>query len=122
MLRALVLALLLLPGGLAARVEAESAKAEGETGGEAGEAMDPGHTALPLAVAGVDYTAEVTPNDNAPADLRLRRSDGTSMADQGYAVAELGALACRELGLRFDAGLPPILAADGSWTVAGGCK
>lgn len=118
MLRALVLALLLLPGGLAARAEAESAKAEGE----AGEAMDPGHTALPLAVAGVDYTAEVTPNDNAPADLRLRRSDGASMADQGYAVAELGALACRELGLRFDAGLPPILAADGSWTVAGGCK
>lgn len=123
MLRALFLALLLLPGGLAARAEAESAKAEGEAAGEAGaEATDPGHTALPLAVAGVDYTAEVTAKDNAPADLRLRRSDGASMADQGYAVAELGALACRELGLRFDAGLPPILAADGSWTVAGGCK
>jgi hypothetical protein len=119
MLRALVLALLLLPGGLAARAEAESAKAEGEAGAEA---MDPGHASLALAVAGVEYTAEVTPKDNAPADLRLRRSDGASMADQGYAVAELGALACRELGLRFDAGLPPILAADGSWSVAGGCK
>lgn len=119
MLRALLLAAFLMPGGLPARAEGEPVKTEGAA--EA-EAVDPGYVAVPLAVAGTDYTAEVSQKDNAPADLRLRRTDGESMADQGYVVAELGRDACHEVGLSFDDGLPPMLAADGSWTVAGGCK
>lgn len=121
MLRALLLAAFLMPGGLPARAEGEPAKAEGEAGA-AGEVVDPGYVTVPLASGGTEYAAEVTQKDNAPADLRLRRADGATMADQGYVVAELGVDACREVGLRFDDGLPPMLEADGSWVVAGGCK
>lgn len=116
--RALLLAALLLSGGHAVRAEGEAAAEGAEGEAEA----DPGYMSVPLAVAGVEYTAEVTPNEMAPADLRLRRTDGASMADQGYLVAELGKDACREVGLRFVDGLPPILAADGSWQVTGGCR
>jgi hypothetical protein len=114
--------LLLLLAGLPAWAEdAPATPAEGEAGAE-GEAVDLGYIPVALNVAGVDYAIEVTPQDFAPADLRLRRADGATMADQGYVVAELALSACSEAGLDYDPGVPPMLGSDGSWTIKGGCR
>ena len=114
--------LLLLLAGLPARAEDAAAKPadDGEATGE--EAVDLGYIPVALNVAGVDYAIEVTPQDFAPADLRLRRADGATMADQGYVVAELALSACSEAGLDYDPGVPPMLGSDGSWTIKGGCR
>ncbi|WP_225030509.1 hypothetical protein [Xinfangfangia pollutisoli] len=119
-LRALLLAALIVPGGFAARAEGEPAAEGGEAAGDA--PVDPDLHSYPLALGGVDYAGEVRTNEDAPADLRLRRADGASMADLGYVLADLGRMACDAAGLRFDDALPPLLAADGSWQIAGACK
>jgi hypothetical protein len=118
---------LLLLAGLPAWAEDAPAKpADGEHAAEAPaegeEPVDPGYIPVALNVAGVDYAIEVTPQDFAPADLRLRRADGATMADQGYVVAELALSACAEAGLDYDPGVPPMLGSDGSWTIKGGCR
>jgi len=115
---------LLLLAGLPAWAEDAPAKppAEGEPAAEGEAAVDPGYIPVALNVAGVDYAIEVTPQEFAPADLRLRRADGATMADQGYVVAELALSACAEAGLDFDPGVPPMLGSDGSWTIKGGCR
>jgi hypothetical protein len=112
---AFVLALAALPAG----AEDAAAPAEGEEGAAA---EPPPFIVSTLTVGGVDYTAEVAVVEAPPADLRLFRADGASMADQGYLVAELGAEACAGAGLTFDPALPAKLAEDGSWTVTGGCR
>lgn len=121
--RTLALAALLSALGPLARAETAAPASEGAEGAE-GEVAETLVVTVPLNVSGADYAAEVTPQDDetGPHDLRLRRADGATMADQGYLVPELGAAGCHGAGLRFDDGLPHVLAADGSWQVQGGCR
>lgn len=105
-------------------VRAETAKPPAEEAGEAAPTPEElGYIPVALNVAGVDYAAEVTPAEfDGPSDLRLRRLDGATMADQTYLLAELGAEACHQAGYEFDPGVPPMLGTDGSWTITGGCR
>ncbi len=114
-------ALLLSLAGLPAGAEDAVAPAEGAEGEETA-AEPPPFIHVDLVVGTLAYIAEVAVVPAPPADLRLLRADGESMADQGYLVAELGLQGCREAGYRFDAALPAILAEDGSWKVPGGCR
>lgn len=116
-LLALLLALAALPAG----AEDAAAPAEDAAEGEDAVASEP-FIHVDLVVGAIAYIAEVSVVPSPPADLRLLRGDGQTMADQRYLVAELGAQGCREAGYRFDPALPVILAEDGSWKVPGGCR
>lgn len=111
--------LVLLAVALPAAAE-ETAAPDAAEEGQAAE--DTGVLEVLLNVAGLDYRCEVAAAEGAPADVRLSRADGTTMADQGYLVPELGHQACKETGFRFDESRPAVLEADGSWMVEGGCQ
>jgi hypothetical protein len=123
MARPLLLSLLLALAALPAGAEDAAAPADPGAEGEGAASADPPpFIHVDLMVGTTAYIAEVAVVPAPPADLRLLRGDGETMADQGYLVAELGAQGCREAGYRFDAALPAILAEDGSWKVPGGCR
>lgn len=113
-LSAVLLALGLLPAAAEDAPVSEDAEAAADAA--------PTVILVDLAVGEAAFIAEVAVVEAPPADLRLLRADGASMADQGYLVAELGAQGCAGLGYRFDAALPATLAEDGSWKVPGGCR
>ena len=115
-------ALLLSLAGLPAGAEDAVAPAEGAEGEDVPAVEPPPFIHVDLMVDTTAFIAEVAVVPAPPADLRLLRADGESMADQGYLVAELGLQGCREAGYSFDAALPAILAEDGSWKVPGGCR
>lgn len=115
-LLSLLLALAALPAG------AEEAAAPAAEGEDATGDAPPPFILVDLLVGEAAYIAEVAVVEAPPADLRLLRADGATMADQGYLVAELGAQGCAGAGYRFDAALPATLAEDGSWTIARGCR
>lgn len=131
MKRLLALSLFLILPGLAAQAEGEAV--EGEE--EAAEPLT--YVDVPVNLNGVDYTAEVDISGAEPmvvngVDLdmsehltgavRISRTDGASMADEGFRAREVLEAACATQGLKVKPGVVPVLSPAGRWIFSGGCQ
>lgn len=125
-----LLALLLIVS--AGPAVAQDDAAEGE------EVVEPlPYVEVPVNLNGVDYKAEIDisgaepmvvngvdldVSGYLPGAVRISRSDGKSMADEGFRAREVIKAACATQGFQVVEGVVPVLSPAGRWIFSGGCE